>query len=419
MLETQSTRWMDWIGLMYQWARGITLHKVFVQKDYKHWMEWKTWDKEAGSFFFTDNRTYNFQKLEEFYQDILELTTRGFDQQKFIFAHHRKGTVGSNSIDNTHPFETDKFILAQNGTDKRLHEWWIVEGIDPDRSDTFVLLQYLDLHCNTIQECLERIKILISRRITIGTIMIYSKAEEKIMFFADGERSLYISKNEAGTIDYIQSRKDDTYVDYKTKGYIVTDFTGQIYVEDLQNVNEEKIVHKTTTPHTYYTPPVVGTQPQLPTPQRGWVYSMYWDDYYDEWGWNWELGFQDINPDATDVNALEEENEWINYLLLADVMELLLDADEKKFRTLKQKVSSQTATQEETDEYVQIIVYIGLLIKRGVALAEKTMKDLENTKRWFLNLGRYDEHTKARDKSIQDLQLQMMELNAYKDIYKL
>jgi len=62
-------------------------------------------------------------------------------------------------------------------------------------------------------------------------------------------------------------------------------------------------------------------------------------------------------------------------------MELLLDADEKKFRTLKQKVSSQTATQEETDEYVQIIVYIGLLIKRGVALAEKTMKDLENTKR--------------------------------------
>jgi len=37
------------------------------------------------------------------------------------------------------------------------------------------------------------------------------------MFFADGERSLYIAKNPNNTIDYIQSRKDDTVVDYKTK----------------------------------------------------------------------------------------------------------------------------------------------------------------------------------------------------------
>ena len=58
-----------------------------------------------------------------------------------------------------------------------MHEWGIVEGIDPDRSDTFVLLQYIDMHCNTLEECLARISILLSRKITIGTIMIYSKKE--------------------------------------------------------------------------------------------------------------------------------------------------------------------------------------------------------------------------------------------------
>lgn len=418
MLETQASRGLDWVGLIYEWGRWITIHKLFVEKNYKNWLEWKTGDKEPQSFYFTDNRTYTFAKLEEFYQDIIELTTRQFDQQKYVFAHHRKGTVGSNSVENTHPFETDKFILAQNGTDKRIHEWGIVEGIDPDRSDTFVLLQYLDMHCNTLEECLDRIKILISRRITIGTIMIYSKAEWKIMFFADGERSLYIAKNPNNTIDYIQSRKDDTVVDYKTKWYIVVDFNGNIYVEDLQMVNEVKVVHKAA-PVTYYQPPLTGASQQMLPPAR-WAYSMYGDDYYDDFNWGWiDGGFQDINPDAEDVNAIEEENIWINDLPLADVMELLWDADEKLFRRLKWKVSGGTATPTETNEYVNIIVYIGMLVKRWVALSEKLMKEIENTKKGFLNLGKEEIHTKERDKAILDLQMQMTELNAYKDIYKL
>lgn len=421
MLETQASRGLDWVGLIYEWGRWITIHKLFVEKNYKNWLEWKTGDKEPQSFYFTDNRTYTFAKLEEFYQDIIELTTRQFDQQKYVFAHHRKGTVGSNSVENTHPFETDKFILAQNGTDKCIHEWGIVEGIDPDRSDTFVLLQYLDMHCNTLEECLDRIKILISRRITIGTIMIYSKAEWKMMFFADGERSLYIEKNTDGTIDYIQSRKDDTVCDYKTKWYIVTDFSGTVYVENLENVNEAKATHKpASTPATnYYTQPLIGGQTQY-SPARG-NYSMLPDDF-DDLDWRGiESGFQEIDPDVNDVNEIEAENGWINDMPLSDVMELLVDADEKLFFKLKWKCNAGTATQQEQTEYVNIIIYIGMLIKRWVTLTETMIKALENTKKWFLNLGREpaDKDVTERNKKIAELRMQMMELSSYKEIYKL
>ena len=420
MLETQSSRGLDWVGLIYEGQRWITLHKLFVEKNYKNWLEWKSGEKEPMSYYFTDNRTYTYAKLEEFYQDIIELTTRGFDQQKHVFAHHRKWTVGSNSIENTHPFETDKFILAQNGTDRRLHEWGIVEGIDPDRSDTFVLLQYLDMHCNTLEECLGRIAILLSRKITIGTIMIYSKTEWKMMFFADGERSLYIEKNTDGTINYIQSRKDDTVCDYKTKGYIVTDFSGNIFVEKLENLNEVKVVHKTSTAAVinYYTAPMLWASQQTFPPAR-WNYNMYWDDPEDmNWG-GIDWGFQEIDPDVNDVNEIEADNGWINDMPLSDVMELLEDADEKLFHKLKAKCSNGSATAEEQTEYINIVIYVGMLIKRWVLLTEKFIKEIESTKKWFLNLWKDEIHTTERNKRIAQLRMQMMELSSYKDIYKL
>ena len=420
MLETQASRGLDWVGLIYEGQQWITLHKLFVEKNYKNWLEWKTGDKEAMQYYFTDNRTYTYATLEDFYQDVLELTTRGFDQEKYVFAHHRKWTVGSNSVKNTHPFETDKFILAQNGTDRRLHEWGIVEWIDPDRSDTFVLLQYLDMHCNTLEECLARISILLQRKITIGTIMIYSKAEWKMMFFADGERSLYIELNTNGTVDYIQSRKDDTHCDYKTKGFIIVDFSGNVIAEKLENVNEVKIVHKAvTTPATTY----YGTQwwsaYQQSLPPARWVYSMYWDDFDDLNWWGIDWGFQEIDPDVNDVNAIEAENGWINGMSLADVMELLADADEKLFHKLKAKCSASTATQEEQTEYINIVIYIGMLIKRWADLTEKFIKEIENTKKWFLNLWKDEIHTTERNKRIAELRMQMMELSSYKDIHKL
>lgn len=378
------------------------------------------------TWFFTDERTYTFAKMEEWYQDILENATRKFDQDKFVFAHHRKGTVGSNGIPNTHPFEWAKFILAQNGTDKRIHEWGIVEGIDPDRSDTFVLLQYLEMHCNSLQECVERLGILIQRKITIGTVMIYSKTEDKFLFFADGERSLYIEKNADGTIDYIQSRKDDTVKDYKTKGYLVVDWTWQVFVEDIQDLNKEKYVapaHNTTYQQgtTYY-----GTQywapytapKELPPPKWGQWQINWTEDDWDDWRGE-GLGFQDINPDGTDVNDKEEVYDYINYMPLADVMELLEDVDHNHFQELKNKWSNWTATVYETDEYIDIVVYVGLLVKRATDLVEKQIKEAEKMRTSILELGKEKVHATERTKRIADLRYKMMEINSYKDLYKL
>ena len=433
MLQTQSTRWMDWVGLLYHESETPILHKIFVTKDYTTWLEWRTGQAEATPYHFTDNRVYSYAKLEEFYQDILALITNKIPNGTFVFAHHRKWTVGSNWIPNTHPFETNKFILAQNGTDKRIHEWWIVEWIDPDRSDTFVLLQYLDMHCNTLEECIVRIKVLLERKILIGTIMIYSKTEKKYLFFADWERSLYIEKNPTGDIEYIQSRQDNTFLDCKTKGYIIVDQHGKILKEELVDTNFPKVEVKTL-------PPVSYGAGRYPDPYddygdyywgtRG-MHNIFWDTKEDmDIGWWWEWSFQDLSPEPEDVADIEENYDYINYMELEDVMEMLMTIDEKKFHKLKSKVRSQTATKEEAHEYVDMVVYSQVCIKRVTDLAEKAMKLLTATtkaieKQWFDGLWIKPEpkkpniHLEGRAKAIQDMQLTLMEIQAYKDLFKL
>ena len=427
MLETQSSRGMDGIGLLYQVGWKPFIHKMFATKDYKNWLESSTSAPDPMTWFFTDERTYSFQKMEEWYQDIIENATKKLDQEKFVFAHHRKWTVGSNGLPNTHPFDGEKFILAQNGTDKRIHEWGIVEGIDPDRSDTFVLLQYLEMHCSTLEECVARLGILIQRKITIGTVMIYSKTEDKFLFFADGERSLYIEKNTDWTIDYIQSRKDDSTKDYKTKGYIVLDWEGQVYVEDITDLNKEKYVAPSTAAGTtyqgtqyygtHYTAPY--SSPKELPPSRWDQSRIHWgEEDWEDFIWEWR-GFQDIIPDVEDVNAKEEVYDYVNYMPLADVMELLEDIDDKHFNALKEKGRNKTATAEEVEEYVNIIIYVGLLVNRARDLVEKQIKEVDKMRTSILDLGKAEVHSVERTKKIEELRYHMMEINSYKEIYKL
>lgn len=63
---------------------------MFATKDYKNWLESSTSEPDPMTWFFTDERTYSFQKMEEWYQDIIENATKKLDQEKFVFAHHRK-----------------------------------------------------------------------------------------------------------------------------------------------------------------------------------------------------------------------------------------------------------------------------------------------------------------------------------------
>lgn len=93
MLDTQSSRGLDGIGLIYQKDGQDFIYKACNNKDYKHWDEWKTSHPENKKWFFSDSITYSYAKLEKMYQDIISHALKGEDQESFVFAHHRKGSV--------------------------------------------------------------------------------------------------------------------------------------------------------------------------------------------------------------------------------------------------------------------------------------------------------------------------------------
>jgi len=432
MLATQSSRWLDGVGLIYQNNDATVIHKLYAEKDYKHWVS-STNGTEPQRWYFTDDRTYSYPKLEDMYQDMIQDAIKGLDKETFVFAHHRKWTVGSNGIENTHPFDGKKFILAQNWTDKRIHEWGIIEGIDPDRADTYVLLQYLEMHCNTLAECIERIKILLSRKVVIGTIMIYCKTEKHFMIFADWERSLYIEKKEDWSIDYIQSRKDDTKSDYKTEGYIIFDWNWRVISEDLKNLNKEK----TLTSYSQPLPPVTytWTQAQLPSPHGG--HSSYYGSRYDRWNeyddwWDYhDWAFQEINPNGIDdkindvnaINELEELYQWIDFLDdPADVLEYLEDIDEKEFAKLKSITKWWGWTEAQQSQFMDLIIYASALIRKWTSLVEAKLREIQEEKKvvltWpFKELQKED--IKDRGRRMYQLRIKLVSLNSYKEIFKL
>lgn len=104
---------------------------------------------------------------------------------------------------------------------------------------------------------------------------------------------------------------------------------------------------------------------------------------------------------------------------LADVMELLEDIDDKHFFDLKEKGRNKTATAEEVDEYVDIIIYVGLLVTRARDLVEKQIKEVDKMRTSILDLGKAEVHSAERTKKIEELRYRMMEINSYKETYKL
>lgn len=104
---------------------------------------------------------------------------------------------------------------------------------------------------------------------------------------------------------------------------------------------------------------------------------------------------------------------------LADVMELLEDIDDKHFNALKEKGRNKTATAEEVEEYVNIIIYVGLLVNRARDLVEKQIKEVDKMRTSILDLGKAEVHSVERTKKIEELRYHMMEINSYKEIYKL
>lgn len=54
-----------------------------------------------------------------------------------------------------HPYEGERFVLMQNGTDHQFHHWGIIEGYPEEKSDSYMLLKYVERHCKSLEDVVE------------------------------------------------------------------------------------------------------------------------------------------------------------------------------------------------------------------------------------------------------------------------
>jgi len=121
-----------------------------------------------------------------------------------------------------HPYVGDKFGIVQNGTDHTFHSWGIIEGFDGDMSDSYMLLQFLEKHADTLEECLVVLE-KIQPKVSFGVIIVTDK-HGNFLYYSDGERSAYWDLKDSYTFNWFRSKKD-AYGDETTcKGYLLGNF---------------------------------------------------------------------------------------------------------------------------------------------------------------------------------------------------
>lgn len=280
VLGTQEQRGLDGVGLLYEDEnKNFKIHKYFVD-GLNSWLE-KTTDLPTAQSYTFPGVTYTALQKVDLYQDIIEHQPN-LDKEKYVFMHHRKWSVGALSLNNTHPFKWEKFILAQNGTCHSIKEWGIVEWVPMENTDTHSLLHYIEKYCTSLQDIIDKLEVLCLRGVSIGVACIYSIQEKQMLFFSDAARSLYVKFNDdtKTTIDYIQSLKDDSELtdSFETKGYIIVDMEGNVIKERLIDLNKKKITYTAPAKSSYY-----GTRYNSTTTSH--VQDFDFDDYYDNLPW--------------------------------------------------------------------------------------------------------------------------------------
>lgn len=150
-LANQKVRWLDWIGII----------------DFKQWELLKAFKAKSLVA----------------YEDYINNTFKKDDDMCFI--HHRAASVWAVSIDNTHPFVWEKFLLAQNWTSKDLYAelapiYWA-------ETDSECLLWYLEDWCDTLEECID---LLDTIEDTLWIICLFHKG--RILIYSDSCRWSYL-----------------------------------------------------------------------------------------------------------------------------------------------------------------------------------------------------------------------------------
>lgn len=121
------------------------------------------------------------------------LDTLNTNLSNILIAHARKGSIGTNSISNIHPFEYGDIIGCHNGTLKN----WIklagdagIKGSDYD-TDSQVIYQLLSKDTKEIPDILKNYE-------GTAALLYYNKVKKSLFAFRDNERPLFMGTSSEG-----------------------------------------------------------------------------------------------------------------------------------------------------------------------------------------------------------------------------
>lgn len=235
----QSDRGMDGVGLIDK-TRNIV--RCFLDTDLTTFDFEKDVEGtlEAWRWHFNNNKDEEkkFTTKEDFYTYFMEHKI-AFDWligDKFI-AHHRKGSVGSKDMTNVHPYKGEKFSLMQNWTDHTFHNWGMLEGFDDLRSDSFMLLMFLEKHADTLEECAEVLK-RIEDKVKYWTLVLTDKHGNALLY-SDGERAMSV-QIEWDQLIWFRSKRSFSEPEETTTGFIIFTIDWLILKNELKEINVKK-----------------------------------------------------------------------------------------------------------------------------------------------------------------------------------
>ena len=159
-------------------------------------------------------------------------------EDSIYILHHRKASLGAICFDNVHPFEGEKFILVQNWTIRNFYKTY--KDIYRKETDTATLHAYLEEKAS----CLWDIPIILkelseTHKEDFGIVIIKSRIEGKILFYADGSRESYIDINTtSNTINSISNYDNNSW--FENTWYMVLSYKGVILESTFEDLNKKE-----------------------------------------------------------------------------------------------------------------------------------------------------------------------------------
>lgn len=117
------------------------------------------------------------------YQDFIETNLE--DNDELCFMHHRKASIGGISLDNSHPFIWEKFVLAQNGTSTAFMT--SMAEVYGKETDSETILHFLEDSADTLEECVDLLDLI---DCPLGIIFIFHKG--RTLIYSDSCRGSYL-----------------------------------------------------------------------------------------------------------------------------------------------------------------------------------------------------------------------------------